>query len=53
MNDEKKSIIEEKAKVYFEIYMSRESLSQDSVIEDMTIFTKNILEEFGINTENL
>ena len=53
MNDEKKSIIEEKAKVYFEIYMSGEPLSQDSVIEDMTIFTKNILEEFGINTENL
>lgn len=53
MENEKKSIIKEKAKVYFELNMSGEPLSQDSVIEDMTEFTKDILQEFGINTDRL
>ena len=53
MNEENKSIIKRKAEEYFEENMSGEPLCQDSVIYDMAQFTKEILEEFEINTEKL
>lgn len=53
MNKKEKSIIKKKAKQYFEENMSGEPLCQDSIIDDMTSFTKDILKEFGIDAEKL